>query len=152
MQNIEGTTQMRYLFLTIMLTFASLSAQDQPTQMPVNEQGLARSSDAATQWLKYLDSRNYDGSWKAGSLTFKLTIPQKHWVTLLDSIRKPLGDVISRKLLEQRVSKNPKGLPKGDYMVLFYETAFSKKSQAHELITMVQESDGNWRVLTYQVQ
>lgn len=143
---------MRYLFLTLLMIFGTLPAQEASSEASVNQKTLTASSEAAGRWLTRVDQEDYDQSWKSGSLTFKLTIPQKHWATLLKSIRQPLGEVLARKMLEQRESKNPKGLPKGDYMVLFYETSFSKKKRAHELVTMVQESDGHWRVLTYQVQ
>jgi len=110
------------------------------------------SLDAATQWLQAVDKGEYAKSWESGSFTFKLTISQKHWNQLMKAIREPLGPVVSRELLEQRPAVDPKGLPKGQYMVVFFNTKFQKKDDAHELVTLVQETDGQWRVLTYQVQ
>lgn len=110
------------------------------------------SLDAAKQWLELVDKEDYSKSWQTGSLTFKLTISEQHWNQLMKAIREPLGSVISREPLEQRPAANPKGLPLGEYMVVFFKTQFQKKENAHELVTLVQESDGNWRVLTYQVQ
>jgi hypothetical protein len=115
---------------------------------PVMENSL----QSAKQWLSLIDEADYDRSWETGSLTFRLTINKQHWNTLMQSIRKPLGKPIERKMLEMRPAKDPSGLPKGDYMVIFFETLFPNTKKTHELVTLVQESDGNWRVLTYQVQ
>lgn len=113
---------------------------------------LQSSVDAALNWLHLIDEAKYSESWDAGSLTLRLKIPKKYWLTLMESIRKPMGSLTSRKLLDQRTAKNPVGLPKGDYMVLVFQASLSHKGAAKELVTLVLESDGRWRVLTYQVQ
>lgn len=110
------------------------------------------SMKSGENWLRLIDAEKYTESWNRASLTLKLTVSKAHWNALMHAVREPLGAVLSRKLLEQRLAKNPKGLPKGDYMILFFQTDFSKKKNAHELVTQVLESDGKWRVLTYQVQ
>lgn len=128
------------LFLLIAFNLSAFEATDQ------------KSLDAAKQWLSLVDKGEYAKSWTNGSLTFKLTISDARWQSLMKAIREPLGNVVSRDLLEQRPSKDPAGLPKGDYMVIFFKTNFANREDAHELLTLLQESDGNWRVLTYQVQ
>ena len=128
------------LFLISAFQLSAFEAVNQP------------SLDAAKQWLQTVDKGEYSKSWKTGSLTFKLTISEQHWNKLMKAIREPLGSVVSREPFEQRPAINPKGLPEGNYMVVFFKTKFQKKDNAHELVTLVQESDGNWRVLTYQVQ
>jgi hypothetical protein len=118
---------------------------------PINPE-LKHSAVAGQRWLNLLDQTKYTQSWDYGSVTLKLTIPKNHWTTLMERLRKPLGSLKSRKLVDQRTAKDPVGLPKGDYMILLFQSAFSRKDSAKELITMIQESDGKWRVLTYQVQ
>lgn len=128
------------LFLLVAFNLSAFEATDQ------------KSIDAAKTWLTLVDKGEYAKSWENGSLTFKMTISETHWQSLMKAIREPLGKVESREVIEQRPSKDPKGLPKGDYMVIFFRTKFSKKEDAHELVTLVLESSGNWKVLTYQVQ
>ena len=113
---------------------------------------ITSSRNASEQWLILIDKGKYAESWRQGSIVFQRTIPVDRWIGLVKSTRRPLGNVISRKVLDQRTAKDPKGLLPGDYMVLFYDTSFSKKGVAHELVTLVLEKDGQWRVLTYQVQ
>lgn len=110
------------------------------------------SVQSGERWLHLLDERNYSDSWEAASLTLRLTVPKNHWVTLMESVRKPLGSLTSRKIVHYSKAQDPHGLPKGEYMVLVFQSSFSQKSAVNELVTMVLESDGKWRVLTYQVQ
>ena len=113
---------------------------------------LANSAEAADGWLKLLDRENYDQSWEKSSATLQLLVPKKDWRKLMEGIRKPLGEIKTREMIEQRPAKDPAGLPKGDYMVLLYKSSFSAKPTANELLTMVKESDGRWKTLTYQVK
>jgi hypothetical protein len=130
---------------------ASTPADQQTSQQETNPD-MTSSAASALQWLGLIDKGQYDQSWQSGAKLFQQTMPEKEWSTYLDGVRKPLGSVSSRQVIDQRPAKNPNGLPEGDYMVLFYNTAFSSKPSAYELVTMMKESDGQWRVLTYQVQ
>lgn len=111
---------------------------------------LQASAIASQSWLNLLDKGNYAGSWDQASSIMKHTIPKEEWQHILEKVRKPLGHMNSRQVLDQRTAKNPQGLPPGDYMVMFYKTSFEKKAMAYELVTLYLE-DGEWRVLTYQV-
>jgi len=117
----------------------------------VDQKVMTASSDAAASWLALLDKGNYGESWDQADALFRLTVPKRDWTALMEKIRKPLGRVISREILDQRVAADPQGLPPGDYMVLIYNTSFSNKSSAHELVTLKQENK-KWKVLTYQVK
>ena len=113
---------------------------------------LADSAKASEEWVKYIDNGNYEESWDHAAMTFQLKIPKKSWVTILDATRKPYGSVTSRKILEQRPAVDPQGLPKGNYMVIFYSTSFASKADSNELVTLVQNDEGQWKVLTYLVK
>ena len=133
---------------------------DQPAQTAVQQAGLTPdeqkiltdNAQAANAWLKLIDEGKFGESWDAGSKTFQLTIKRDEWIKAEEKLRKPLGTVVSRKLLQQLPKENPKGLPAGYYMVLIYETDFSNRPKANELLTMVLESDKQWRTLTYQAR
>lgn len=114
-------------------------------------EALQSSLKTATDWLGGVDGGNYGVSWDQGATIFKLTMPRDEWNTYLDKVRKPLGSVMSRDILDQRVSKDPKGLPKGDYIVIIYATKFSNGKSANELITL-QNEQGKWRVMGYYIK
>lgn len=142
--------------LLLMIFSVAIDAQQVDSEQKTDEAAeidpLKNSAQAGERWLELLDEKKYPQSWETGSLTLKLTVPKKHWIALMEKIRKPLGSLTSRSVADQRKAQDPKGLPKGDYMVLLYRSSFSKKESVNELVTLVLESDGRWRVLTYQVQ
>jgi len=114
-----------------------------------SQAGLHASAAASLAWLGLVDRGDYGKSWDVASALMKLTVPKDEWMTIMTKVRKPLGSARSREVLDQRTAKDPAGLPKGDYMVMFYKTQFSTKT-ANELVTLYLE-DGTWTVLTYQV-
>jgi hypothetical protein len=112
---------------------------------------LEASLKASGDWLHGVDSGSYGPSWDQGATIFKMTMKRDEWNTYLTKIRKPLGSVVSREVVDQRVSKDPKGLPKGDYMVMIYNTKFSSGKSATELVTL-QDEEGSWRVMGYYIK
>lgn len=133
----------------------AVQTAQQPTQAvltPEEQKILTDNADAAAAWLKLLDEGKFGESWDVASKTFQLTIGKDEWIKAEDKLRKPLGALVSRTLLQQLPKQNPKGLPEGYYMVLVYQTDFSNRPKANELLTMVLESDGRWRALTYQAR
>lgn len=105
---------------------------------------------ATQDWLNLIDKQKYAESWEKASALMKLAISQDEWIKVMNQSRKNLGSVKTREILDKRTAKNPQGLPQGDYMVMFYKTAFSHKDMAYELVTLFLE-EGQWRVVTYQV-
>lgn len=105
----------------------------------------------AKDYVETLDKGDYAKSWSMGDPLFQRTISQNEWASALDLSRKRLGKMKSRTLKDQRPAWDPQGLPKGPYMVVEYNTSFEKAPQSGELLTLRRDSNGNWRVLTYQV-
>lgn len=123
---------------------------DYKTSDPKELKDLQDSAKASQKFLELIDSQEFGKSWNTASSFFKVTIDQDEWNTNMNNTRKPLGNLISREIGDQSTSKDPENLPKGDYMVMFYRSVFSNKPKAYELVTLFKE-DGEWKVLTYQV-
>lgn len=118
-----------------------------PAQLP--QEDLEGGLHAGEAWLKFIDGGNYTGSWDNGALQFKTVVSKSDWDTAMKKLRQPLGTVKDRKLADLRTAINPPGVAKGDYIVLVYNTNFSARPNAGELLTLVKESDGQWRVMSY---
>lgn len=131
---------------------ATLASPTAPptTAVPDTEQLKASSAAAATQWLALVDQGKYDASWNNISLRLQLIFPKDSWVAYLSSVRNSLGKVQSRVIALQSPVENPKGLAPGLYMVILYNTTFSRQETKQELLTLVLE-DNNWRVLSYNI-
>lgn len=119
--------------------------------IPMALQADEKSVNDAKSWLAIIDKGDYAQSWQAGAVTMQLKIPQNSWVAIMTAMRKPLGEVQERSLVQENEAKDPPNLPEGDYKVLTFSTDFKNAKAAKELITMIQQSDGNWKVLTYHV-
>ena len=140
------------LLLVPMFVFAAPQASEPIKAINESLQKVVDKSQAATDsWLALIDGNKYAESWSQASLQFRNTIKQKEWIIAMQKIRSPLGPVVKRSIADVRTSTNPSGMPKGDYMVFYFNTAFKNKPKANELVTLVLESDGQWRVLTYEV-
>lgn len=116
----------------------------------VEDSSLKDSAKASEAFVALVDKGKYADSWDSSATLMKLTVTKDDWIKVLDKTRKPLGNVSSREVIDQRVANDPQGLPKGEYIVMFYKTSFGHKSMAYELVTLMME-DGKWRVLTYHV-
>jgi hypothetical protein len=107
---------------------------------------------AAEQWLSLVDSGSYAESWKAAAQYFQGAVSQEKWEQSLTAVRKPLGELVSRKLKSAKYTKTLPGAPDGEYVVLQFETSFSNKKSAVETVTPMLEKDGQWKVSGYFIK
>lgn len=141
---------MRFL-LALLFISGSLFCQQLTEEQKVQVQKELQAAFQASQdFVKLLDEGKYAESWDQSSDIFKLTIAKEDWVASMQKIRSPLGKETSREMQDIRIAVNPKGLPQGDYIVVIFETSFSNKPKAMELVTL-RFVEGTWKVLTYQV-
>lgn len=120
------------------------------TISPELEKQLQAGEMTSKAWLDVVDKGQYNKSWEEMSSITKNTVKKDEWDKILTKTRKPLGAVKRRDVVDIRSATNPKNLPVGNYMVMVYNTSFAGKAEAHELVTLFLQ-DGQWRVLTYQV-
>jgi len=107
---------------------------------------------SADSWLSLVDAEKYTDSWDNTSQYFKSAITENQWQKSLNSVRKPLGIVISRKLIIKQYTTSLPGAPDGEYVVLQYETSFKNKASSIETVTPSLEKDGVWRVSGYFIK
>ena len=94
------------------------------------------------------DSGKCDESYEELAETTKKGIPKKQWFVYWSAVRKPLGKLKSRKLIE---AKYLKSLPDPDLegALLRYESSFENKESLVETFGMIRSKDGTWRVANY---
>lgn len=108
--------------------------------------------NASKAWLKLVDEGKYSESWYEAAQYFKNAITREQWKTSLESVRNPLGKVLSRNLKSKKYTKTLPGAPDGEYVVIQYETSFQNKQQAIETITPMLDKDGKWKVSGYYIK
>lgn len=107
---------------------------------------------AAEAWLKLVDGAQYKESWSEAAGFFKERVKEEDWIKMIDLARKPLGEVVERKLLKASYTTSLPGVPDGEYVVIEFQTAFSKKKNSVETITPMKEANGQWRVSGYFIK
>jgi hypothetical protein len=129
-------------FMTMLLT-GSAVAQD------------ARASSvqsAARQWLAIADRGDAQASWNAMATLFKGAISAESWAVSLREVRIPLGESTGRTVLSTQFSTKMPKAPDGDYALVVFRSAFAKKVDVRETVTLSREPDGVWRVVGYMVR
>jgi hypothetical protein len=107
---------------------------------------------ASDAWLSMVDEGKYAESWQNTSSYFKNVINESQWAKTLKSVRRPLGELLSRKAVSQNYTKTLPGAPDGEYVVIQYESSFQNKASAIETVTPSLEEDGIWRVSGYYIK
>ena len=107
---------------------------------------------ASDAWLSMLDEGKYAESWQNTSSYFKNVIDEGQWEKTLKSVRRPLGDILSRKAISQTYTQALPGAPDGEYVVIQYKSSFRNKASAIETVTPSLEKDGVWRVSGYYIK
>ena len=121
-----------------------------PASASANDESAAVSS--AERWLQLADGGRYAESWDEAAKLFRGAITKDQWRKSLDAVRKPLGKVVSRKLVSKTYTESLPGAPDGKYVVIQYETSFENKKSAMETVTPMLDEDGRWRVSGYYIK
>jgi hypothetical protein len=107
---------------------------------------------AAERWLTLIDEGKYAESWNDAAGYFKAAIKQDQWEQSLQAVRKPLGALVSRKLMSKAYQTSLPGAPDGEYVVIQFQTSFQNKKSAIETVTPMRDKDGKWRVSGYFIK
>jgi serine/threonine protein kinase len=107
---------------------------------------------SAQKWLAGIDDGRYDQSWTDASEYFRDAITQAKWTAALDSVRAPLGSLVSRAIKSTQLMTEMPGAPDGRYAVMQFATSFSNMKSAIETVTFMQEKDGSWKSIGYYIK
>jgi Protein of unknown function (DUF4019) len=117
-----------------------------------DQQKETAASAAAASWLALVDAGKYVDSWKEAASLFKDHMAQQQWEDALSKVRKPQGDLVSRKPKSATHKTSLPGTPDGDYFVLQFDTSYAKLPSAVETVTMMLDKDGSWRTVGYRIK
>lgn len=120
-----------------------LEAADERVETAVEE---------AEAWLELVDQGEYIKSWQEAAAYFRGAVGPEEWPQTMTAVRQPLGEVISRELLEANYRSSLAGAPDGDYVVIRFETSFSNKAESVETVVPMLDPDGRWRVSGYFIK
>jgi hypothetical protein len=127
--------------LLIALTSKSLAA---PADSSAAALAMARA------WIAQIDAGQYDDSYSIGCIAFHERVSLDKWVSVLKTLRQPLGPVVNRKEISR--TDKPDGFEglDGECMVIKYDTSFKKLPATLEVVVIKRE-DGKWKGAGYNV-
>lgn len=146
-----GDNSKRLLAWMIFHRGEKATSQASPTPTPAVD-ATHPAVTAAQTWLAAIDAGNYSQSWKEASPFFKAAVSEQSWNASMESFRKPLGDLVSRKLKSAQSCQSLPGAPDGEYVVMQFDTSFAAKKTAVESVTFSLEKDGLWRAAGYFIK
>lgn len=138
--------------LILLLFVSACSHQTESNGVTANPQAEAAAQKSAEAWLALIDAGNYAESWKTAAGYFQSAVSQDQWEHTIAAVRKPLGDLISRKVKSSQYATSLPGAPDGEYVVLQFDTSFANKKAAVETVTPMREPDGQWKVSGYYIK
>ncbi len=107
---------------------------------------------AAEQWLRLVDEGKFNSSWLQASTYFRNVTTKQQWRQQVAVWRTALGSVVSRKLRTEQYLTTMPGAPDGDYVMIQYDTSFTHKKSAVEIVVPMMDADGKWRVSEYSIR
>jgi hypothetical protein len=125
------------------LTFAALPLQAEP----IRSEKLAET--AAAEWLQLVDQGKAAESWQALASASRQQTGQLKWRLGFAMAGRKFGSLNARKLRSAQTSdKSPGGRP-GEFVLLEYDSNSTKIGPVVEKLTVMHDSDGQWRVAGY---
>ena len=109
-------------------------------------------NQTAQDWLDLIDQTKYKESWDVASADVRGNITSDQWENSITSTLAGLGRRLTRGLDARKEASSKPGLPDGTYVDLIFSSSFANKQQAVETLTLVQDSDGIWRVAAYSIK
>lgn len=117
-----------------------------------SEANLAAAKVTAGQFLEKTDAGDHAGAYQQTAALFRSSVPQAAWEAQGAAARAPLGTPGTRRFSKGNFSTQLPGAPEGQYYVLVYQTQFEKKDRVNEMLIMMREEDGSWKVAGYQLR
>ena len=108
--------------------------------------------EAAEAWLALIDQEKYGDGWEAAATFLKNAVSKEDFMKSLTAVRKPLGNVTTRKLSSKHYRTSLPGAPDGQYVVIQFETSFENKKESVETITPMLDKDKTWKVSGYFIK
>ena len=105
----------------------------------------------AQAWLVAIDRGDYPKSLEQSAGFFRTKVTLDQWRQSMESSRKSLGEVKSRKLRAATEAKSSPDAPDGRFLVMEFHTEFAAGKAAAETVTFMQEPDGIWRFAGYSL-
>src|SRR6187431_2155026 len=118
---------MAVLLATVAFCPAMISADDSESETEAKK--------VAQEFLSVIDAGRFGDSWNMVGTYMQRGSSAEMWQRKLETMRKPLGELVSRKLTSSKLEKTTHQVPGTDYFKLQFETSFKNKERAVETLS-----------------
>ncbi len=139
------------LMAASLILAGNIHAEDN-TKNQEQQEAEQKAVKSAESWLGLVDQGEYAEGWKKAATFLQNAVSQEDFAKSLTAARKPLGNLITRKLKSKEYRTSLPGAPDGAYVVIQFDTAFENKKEAVETITPMLDKDGTWKVSGYFIR
>jgi hypothetical protein len=98
-----------------------------------------------------LDRRDWGRAWETSSAVFRTSVPLGTWMDGIPKVREAFGAFVDRTPAESVYKTTLEGRPDGEYVTAIFLSKFEKR-ELQEVVTVVREADGKWRVTGYSTR
>jgi hypothetical protein len=117
-----------------------------------NDDAVKAGTETAKQWVKLVDDQQYDKTWDHVGKVFKSSFKQADWSDMLKKGRDQLGTVKKRELGKAEFITELPGAPKGEYVVVTWNTEFQNQPEAINEIVVATRESAQWKVVGYSMR
>ena len=140
--------------MSVILGILALTAPQQSASAPASAQAPAavaivetEAVRAARGWLQLHDEGRWRENWTATAASFRKLNSVERWTQVAQSVRPPLGAMISRVAIAQEsVPAPPAGVE-----VIKFRSRFANKPDAVEIVSLARE-EGAWKVVGIYIE
>lgn len=141
------------VLFSILFLLGSVAIQADAASAPSPQDKEKAALAASNEWLKLIDTGDFIKSWKETSCIFQTAVTQDKWTQIMKNGREPFGALVSRKFRGSKYLTELPGAPKGDYIVVQFETLLqNRKSIVVETVTSMLDTDKKWKVSGYYIK
>jgi DNA-binding CsgD family transcriptional regulator len=112
------------------------------SETAATSQSEAEAEAAARDWLELVDAGNAEASYAHTAHAFRALNTLETWQRVMGSVRTPLGETLSRRLVAVQSPDRPEG-----YTDVVFETVFANRTGAASETATLAQVDGEWRVV-----
>jgi hypothetical protein len=141
-----------FLFAVFLLPACGPSSTEEAARPSVAAEVDPAVLETAERWLALVDADDFPGSWAATGDLFKGEVSEETWQESMAEVREQMGAVRERHLQNQTLETVMPGAPEGEYMMLEYRSVFDQQARGAELVVLMKQDDGSWRVIGYFLQ
>lgn len=127
-----------------LVKFVETASFESKSEKPFDDAKAALSS-----WLSIWDDGKANEAYKQLSGKTRTAIPETTWLTYWTGVRKPLGNVKTRKFGESAYTMSLQGFPDNEGWIFMLETTFESGKTVKETVPLIRDDDGKWRVMNY---